>query len=579
MFKTLKRLMAMVTNRGRYFSGLALISMVAATFNVLLSYSLMLFVRAAESLDLHVLYSSIAFMFGGLAIFLVLMPLGYWLYETAVVGGTANMRSLVFKSLLRIKTGWMDGRHSGDLTSRSTNDIQVAEKAYSQSFVQLVRLVMAGISSGIVMFIVDWKLALFMIAMGATHVVINRLLVKPMHKAAEAVQKALAVVTERFSDITNGNQVIRMLDSRKPVEAKFLDANQDAIKKGLTRTKYAARVNAFGTFSGYFSFLIILTLGGYLVIKGWYQLEIIALFVQLQNSVSNLFAALGYYITDLQTSLAGGKRVLEILDAPAEPQRIELSTIPSASSAAVNMEAVSFAYNGDETVLEDINLKVVTGETVAFVGPSGGGKSTLFKLLLGYYPPSAGAISILGKGIDQYLLNELREQLAYVPQESYLFSGSIAENIAFGNVGAGQEEIIAAAKAAYAHDFIMQLPEGYETPVGERGSHLSGGQRQRIAIARAILRDAPLLLLDEATSSLDTESEEQVQLALSHLKQGRTTLVIAHRLATVQNASRILVIAEGKLAEDGSHQELLDLKGIYRRLYDMQFAEDLESAG
>ncbi len=579
MFKTLKRLMAMVTNRGRYFSGLALISIVAASLNILIALALMLFVRAIQSNDLQTLYTSLAVLLGGLVMFLVLMPLGYWLYETAVVGGTANMRSLVFKSLLRIKTRWMDGRHSGDLTSRSTNDIQVAEKAYSQNLVQLVELVMEGVSSGVVMFIVDWKLALFMIAMGATHVIISRLLAKPMHKAASAVQGALSVVTERISDIANGNQVIRMFDSRKPAEAKFLKTNDDAINKGLIRTKYAARVNAFGTFSGYFSFLIILTVGGYLVIKGWYQLETISLFVQLQNGVRNLFAALGHFITDLQTSLAGGKRVLEILDAPAEPQRIELSTIPSASSAAVNMEAVSFAYNGDETVLGDINLEVVAGETVALVGPSGGGKSTLFKLLLGYYPPNAGAISILGKGIDQYLLSELREQLAYVPQESYLFSGSIAENIAFGNVGAGQEEIIAAAKAAYAHDFIMQLPEGYETPVGERGSHLSGGQRQRIAIARAILRDAPLLLLDEATSSLDTESEEQVQLALNHLKQGRTTLVIAHRLATVQNASRILVIADGKLAEEGSHQELLDLKGIYRRLYDMQFAEDLESAG
>jgi ATP-binding cassette subfamily B protein len=571
--------MAMVTNRGRYFSGLALISIVAASLNILIALALMLFVRAIQSNDLQTLYTSLAVLLGGLVMFLVLMPLGYWLYETAVVGGTANMRSLVFKSLLRIKTRWMDGRHSGDLTSRSTNDIQVAEKAYSQNLVQLVELVMEGVSSGVVMFIVDWKLALFMIAMGATHVIISRLLAKPMHKAASAVQGALSVVTERISDIANGNQVIRMFDSRKPAEAKFLKTNDDAINKGLIRTKYAARVNAFGTFSGYFSFLIILTVGGYLVIKGWYQLETISLFVQLQNGVRNLFAALGHFITDLQTSLAGGKRVLEILDAPAEPQRIELSTIPSASSAAVNMEAVSFAYNGDETVLGDINLEVVAGETVALVGPSGGGKSTLFKLLLGYYPPNAGAISILGKGIDQYLLSELREQLAYVPQESYLFSGSIAENIAFGNVGAGQEEIIAAAKAAYAHDFIMQLPEGYETPVGERGSHLSGGQRQRIAIARAILRDAPLLLLDEATSSLDTESEEQVQLALNHLKQGRTTLVIAHRLATVQNASRILVIADGKLAEEGSHQELLDLKGIYRRLYDMQFAEDLESAG
>ncbi|MDD2283270.1 MAG: ATP-binding cassette domain-containing protein, partial [Eubacteriales bacterium] len=252
---------------------------------------------------------------------------------------------------------------------------------------------------------------------------------------------------------------------------------------------------------------------------------------------------------------------------------------PAANSAAVNLDAVTFAYNGGEPALENVSLQVQPGETVALVGPSGGGKSTLFKLLLGYYPPEAGAISVLGRGLNQYTLRELRERIAYVPQISYLFSGTIAENIGFGKPGASKDEIEAAAKAAYAHDFISQLPQSYETLVGERGSHLSGGQRQRIAIARAILRNAPLLLLDEATSSLDTESEEQVQLALSRLMQGRTTLVIAHRLATVQNASRILVIAEGRLAEEGSHQELLEAKGIYRHLYDMQFEEDLQSAG
>lgn len=578
MFKALKQLMAMIPKKGRYFSGLAIIALVSASTNVLFAFALMLFVKAAQSSDLQILYTSIAIMFGGLVIVLVLMPLGYWLYETAVVGGTANMRSLVFKSLMRVRAPWLDARHSGDLTSRSTNDIQVAEKAYSKDLVQVIEVVLEGLSSAVVMFIADWKLAICMIALGAAHVGINRLLVKPMNKAAEAVQKALGVVTERISDIANGNQVVRMFDSRKSAERKFQEANKDAVNKGLTRTKYAARVNAFATFSGYFSFIVVLVIGGYLVLRGWYQLEVIALFVQLQNGVSNFFSAFGYFIADLQTSLAGGKRVLEILDAPGEPKAIELPSVSSANTAAVNIEAVSFAYN-DEPVLRDINLEVAPGETVALVGPSGGGKSTLFKLLLGYYPPGSGAISILGKGIDQYSLAELREQIAYVPQESYLFSGTIAENIAFGKPGASEEEIIAAAKAAYAHDFITELPEGYQTPVGERGSHLSGGQRQRIAIARAILRDAPILLLDEATSSLDTESEEQVQLALSQLKQGRTTLVIAHRLATVQNASRILVIAEGQLAEEGSHQELLNLKGIYRRLHDMQFAEDLQSAG
>jgi len=271
--------------------------------------------------------------------------------------------------------------------------------------------------------------------------------------------------------------------------------------------------------------------------------------------------------------------VLEIIEQPPEPERVILPAVPR-TRAAVALEEVSFAYAPEEgNVLKGVSLRVEEGETVALVGPSGGGKSTVFKLLLGFYSPNAGAISILGKGLDQYTLQELRDIIAYVPQNPYLFNGTIAENIGFGHPGASLEEIEAAARAACAHDFIRQFPDGYETMVGERGSHLSGGQRQRIAIARAILRDAPILLLDEATSSLDSESEEQVQLALARLMKNRTTLVIAHRLSTVRDAHRIVVIAGGRVAEEGTHQELLQAGGIYRRLHEMQFAEDMQDAG
>lgn len=579
MIKTLKRLMAVVERRGRYLLGLGLISLAAASLNILVALAFKYFIVAAEVKNLSNLYTSIAYMTLGLFVVIVLAPLGYWLYNTAVVSGSANLRKLIFKSLLRLKTRWLDAHHSGDLTSRATNDVLEAEKAYSDNLVQMVELVMEGVASAIAMFFIDWKLALPLTFLGLGTVWLTRALSKPMNAAAKAVQESLAVVTERVSDIANGHQVIRMYDSRQVVEPKFQAQNDDAIAKGLARTKYAGWVNAFSTLNGYFSFLIIALVGGWLVIKGWYQLDTIMLFIQLYGSVRNLFSALGHYLTNLQTSLASGGRVLEILDAPLEPERLELPTAPVPHSAAVSFQGVTFAYNGNEAAVKDISLQVAAGETVALVGPSGGGKSTLFKLLLGYYPPGAGAISLLGRGQDQYSLTEMRQNIAYVPQESYLFSGTIAENIGLGRPGASQEEIEAAAAAAYAHDFISQLPEGYETLVGERGSHLSGGQRQRVAIARALLRDAPLLLLDEATSSLDTESEEQVQLALKGLMQGRTTLVIAHRLATVQNASRILVIAEGRLAEEGSHRELLEAKGIYRSLYDMQFAEDLQEAG
>lgn len=580
MIATLRKLMTMVNRPGRYITGLLLVGLVAATMNIFIGIAFMLFINSAQSADIQLLYTSLIYMSISLVAIFVLMPLGYWLYDTAVVHSTANLRRQVFRRALRLTASWLETKHSGDLTSRATNDVQAAEQAYSTNTVNIVEVLLSGIGCVLAMLIVDWRLALVIIALGLIRVGINSLFVKPMERAANAVQNALGKLTERISDIANGGHVIRMFNYYKPIKEKFREQNDEAVHHGMTRIRHAAKINWFNNLNGNLSFLGLIVAGGWLVMQGWYELGTIMLFVQLQNGVNSLFSALGHFITQLQTSLAGGRRALEIIEQDPEPERISLPAMPTITSDALSLENVSFAYTDNQhPALTDINLRVKEGETVALVGPSGGGKSTLFKLLLGYYPPYNGAISVLGKGMDQYSIRELRDLTAFVPQTPYLFSGTISENIGFGKPGASQGEIEEAAKAANAHDFISSFSDGYQTIVGERGSRLSGGQRQRIAIARAILRDAPILLLDEATSSLDTESEELVQQALNKLMKGRTTLVIAHRLSTIKDADRIVVIAEGKVAEEGSHQELLECEGIYRRLHDMQFAEDLEDAG
>jgi ABC-type multidrug transport system fused ATPase/permease subunit len=238
---------------------------------------------------------------------------------------------------------------------------------------------------------------------------------------------------------------------------------------------------------------------------------------------------------------------------------------------------VTFAYNGGENILKSISFGVPQGQFVAFAGPSGGGKSTLFKLLLGCYPVKDGTIFVDGKPMHAYSLADLRDRIAYVPQDAYLFSGTILENIRYGKPSASEEQIVAAAKAAFAHDFVVEFPGGYQTVVGERGARLSGGQRQRIAIARALLKDAPILLLDEATSALDSESEQIVQRALEVLMKGRTTLVIAHRFSTIVNADAIYVIDGGKVVEQGKHAELMSRQGVYANLYEMQFKQVREA--
>jgi len=282
-----------------------------------------------------------------------------------------------------------------------------------------------------------------------------------------------------------------------------------------------------------------------------------------------MFLQLGSFLSQLQGCLAGASRVFEIMDMPEEKNRGSAYKGVT-DSVYIKFKNVSFNYGGQGQGLKNFSMDIERGCKAALAGPSGGGKSTVFKLLLGYYPQEEGEIIIDGKPIEEYSLTALRNMIAYVPQDTYLFDGTIYENIGLARPNASREEIIEAAKAAYAHDFISQQPDGYETMVGERGVRLSGGQKQRIAIARAILKDAPILLLDEATSALDSESELLVQKALEKLMAGRTVLTAAHRLSTIESSDVIYVVEEGSILEKGSHKELCKESGLYRKLWELQ---------
>ena len=283
-----------------------------------------------------------------------------------------------------------------------------------------------------------------------------------------------------------------------------------------------------------------------------------------------MFLQLGSFLAQLQSSMAGANRIFEILDQPREPLNYPIIVEQQAQGEAViRMNNVEFGYTQNNKILKGININLNRGHTAALVGYSGCGKSTILKLLLGFYPTDRGGIYICGKPIGQYKLSELRAIIAYVPQDPYFFEGTIEENIWYGCLEATMVQVIAAARDANAHDFIIEQPHGYETFVGEGGLRLSGGQKQRIAIARAILKNAPILLLDEATSSLDTESEKLVQDALNILKKDRTTIVVAHRLSTIQNADVIYVIQDGNITNKGKHGELLNISETYNKLWSL----------
>jgi ATP-binding cassette subfamily B protein len=321
------------------------------------------------------------------------------------------------------------------------------------------------------------------------------------------------------------------------------------------------------------SFLGISAIGMVMIINNMLTFGKLMAIIQMLNGLMWMFNSLGGFLTQLQGSLAGIDRIFEILDIEEEVSVVSNNLVNvdmDDHHRIIEFENIEFAYE-ETNVLNSVNIEVGKNEVTAIVGSSGGGKSTLFKLLLKFYNLKEGCIKVFGKDINTFSLEELRSLIAYVPQDNYLFSGTIADNIAYGKDNATFEQVMEAAKAANAHDFIMALPSGYETEVGERGAHLSGGQRQRIAIARAILKNAPILLLDEATSSLDSESENAVQKALDILMKGRSTMVVAHRLSTIQHADKILVLDNGSIPEVGNHETLLNMNGIYSRLYNLQF--------
>lgn len=567
MIVTLKKMLSRVKYPGRYVFGLTLIGLVSAILNIFFGFALMIIVNAAESANINLVIKIVILVCSVLATLMFFMPLGYWLFDTAVLRSTGRLRQKIITRIMSAPAAWVEQQHSGELTSRLTNDIQKAEEVFGMNIRSIAEAFIGGACCMAIMLAMNWKLALGLFFFGGIRVFTSSRLLKPLKKTGEQVQAALGSLTEDLTDLINGAAPIRMHNCRGFIQEKFRGISARVEDLGRQQVLYLSLSSWFNSFCGQLLFLGLIILGGYLVIRGWSSLSVIILFIQLQNGVNTLFSALGNCLVQMQSSLAGGRRALELCQLEQEAAASQVEGVPE-TKAAIALVGVDFSYpQGKKKVLSDLSLAVLPGEQVALIGPSGAGKTTVFKLLMGFYAPDSGAISILGRGLSEYSLVELRNQIAYVPQRPYLFSGTVKENISVGKPEATDKEIEDAAETANAMEFILELPDGYNTLVGERGSRLSGGQAQRIAIARAVLRNAPILLLDEATAALDSVSEAKVQSALTALMKGRSTIVIAHRLSTVKNVDRILVLDLGRVVEEGAHEALIRKDGLYKRLH------------
>ena len=490
--------------------------------------------------------------------------------ERLRVNTIQRMRDEMYSRVLEMNVGFFSDQRKGDIMSKITQDVMVVQFCITNTLQVAFRDPFLIVGYLVLMFSISWELSLFAIVfLPIVGLIIGRIVKKLRHPAKRS-QERMADMVSILDESLSGMKIIKGYNATKFIINKFKSINKHFSELVISMAKRQQLASPMSEFLGITAVAVILVFGGSLVekdlITGAGFIAFIAAFSQITRPLRSFIDQ----FANINQGVAAGERIFTIIDAESEVKDKEDAEEFKGLNDSIELRNVFFSYDGERDVINNVSLKIKKGQTIALVGPSGGGKSTLSELIPRFYDVKSGDILFDGKSVKDYTQESLRSKMSIVSQDTVLFNDSIEGNILMGRPTATHEEVIEACKVANAHGFISEASEGYDTNIGDRGTKLSGGQRQRLSIARAVLKNPEILILDEATSALDTESEKLVQEALTNLLKGRTSVVIAHRLSTIYNADRIYVIDQGRVAEEGTHQELLDKGGIYAHLIEMQ---------
>ncbi|NTV90602.1 MAG: ABC transporter ATP-binding protein [Clostridiales bacterium] len=541
-------------------------AVVSAAIDIFLAYMVLRLVDYSLAGNKQALINSIYLLAAGIVLAITVSWLNRYSSGHVGIHVGRDMKLELAVRTASFKNSAMESQHSGNILSVLSNDIGMIENFLDSTLPALIFQPLRLIGAIAFLLFINWKLLVFSIIILPGALLIANNLSKPMGKMYEDMQSSLGNMNSVLEDMVGGIYILKSFNLGKTLFGKFKKEVNRVLNKALSIEKRNSMIAPVSVIIQIVPFVLCILYGGWLSVNGQITPGSLLAFMQMMNYIIEPAQIMPGIISNARGSMGGARHFFELLDQEIEEDVGEDFSIKD-MPCAVEFKDVTFSYEGEAKVLDGLSFSIPAGKTAAFVGQSGCGKSTLVKLLCGFYNPQQGRISLYGHDLESWSLSAARNKLAVVTQDTFLFPVSLAENISYGKPGATPRDIVQAAIAANAHEFIREMPEEYKTVTGERGVRLSGGQRQRIAIARAVLKNAPVLILDEPTSSLDTQSEAVVQEALERNMKGRTAIVIAHRLTTIRNADMIFVMDGGRIVESGTHSSLMEMGGLYNRLY------------